>query len=135
MKKEILKSSVADFIADLKAVDLSAKFIVWYFKQEDKKFPIEITNANDFLDNLDAVGKKVYRGRLKQGDIVLFKVDDNAYKVGIYYGEAVENESVLSVEYDAGKGVIVERTRDYVDCTFIRPFVFEEKESKKEKKK
>lgn len=114
--------------------DLSIIFVNWCYQEAG----IDIGNYSNSIeayDNALKIGKKVYRDRLKPGDICFFKNDEQC-SVSIFLRDGGNEEKFISIEafVNDNKDVQVrERVIKYIDCIFIRPEGLDEKPKSKKK--
>jgi hypothetical protein len=88
------------------------------------------------IENISKVGKKVYKDRLKQGDVCFIKLTNGGCSVGLFLRDCKNDAKFISVEACIidGNFEVKEKIRKYEDAVFIRPEM-EENEVKKTKKK
>jgi len=114
--------------------DVSIIFVNWCFEQVGLNL-VNYTNSIDAYENCLKIGKKVYRGRLKSGDICFFKTEEQC-SVGLFLKDGGNDEKFICIEAfinDNRDVQVIERVRKYIDCTFVRPDELEEKPKTKKK--
>lgn len=136
MVVEIAKTGLESYLEAERSVDKATEYIKWCFKQSDVELPVGLKNPQDFYNHLKTYGKRVYRGKLKAGDIVLIKAigGDSYVKIGLFASTTNVDEKFVSVELDTDKVKLVDKIRFYTDCVFVRPGV-EDEDIKPKKKK
>jgi hypothetical protein len=114
--------------------DLSIIFVNWCYREAGTNIG-DYSNATEAYDNALKIGKKVYRDRLKPGDICFFKNEDQCI-VSLFLRDGGNEEKCICIEAfinDSKDVQVRERSMKYIDCIFIRPETGEEKPKSKKK--
>lgn len=135
---EIVRLSTESFNNEWANKDVATEYVEWCVKRLNAKIDFKFNNAQNVYDNLELIGKKVYKGRLKEGDIVLIKPDNSEVytEIGFYLKDLMEGVKfgLLRAVVIDSKVEVKEFNNLYTNACFIRPNI-EEVEVKPKKKK
>lgn len=135
---EIVRLSTDSFNDEWANKDVATEYVEWCVKRLNADIDFKFNNAQNVYDNLELIGKKVYKGRLKEGDIVLIKPDNSEVytEIGFYIKDLIEDVKfgLLRAVVIDSKVVVKEFNNIYTNACFVRPNI-EAAEVKPKKKK
>jgi len=115
---EIANGGVDAFKESLSNQDKNFLYVKWCYENAGIKLPVNLTN--ELLSNQDLF-KRVYRGKIKAGDIVTYKATESLSKAAICVSVDNDLDKIVCVEYNEEKtSCLFTSKKAYLDCQIYR---------------